>query len=177
MSESELQGNSATGDSASSRRDEELEYLKGYVRNHPGNRMAWFLLGKAYTGKGMDAKANYCYLKSGSIYEAYENSIHPLMLEDKSPHEILESWNRKRNRRKAAIRLLLSAVVGLLLLLLLAPKLEEGAKTADAAADIIPQPSVLSPGAGAGAPAAALPQASAAPIRWTDSKDIRERSV
>ena len=128
MSESELQGSQAAGDPASSRRDEELDYLKGYVRNHPGNRMAWFLLGKAYTGKGMDAKANYCYIKSGSIYEAYENSIHPLMLEDKSPHEILESWNRKRNRRQAAVRLVLSAVVGLLLLLLLAPKLQEGTK-------------------------------------------------
>ena len=52
-------------------------YLKKYVKRHPDNKMAWYLLGKAYEDQGQLGKAKYCYKQSGEIYEAYERKKIP----------------------------------------------------------------------------------------------------
>ena len=75
---------------------DDMAYLKRYVQQHPDNRMAWYLLGKQYILEDKEAKANYCFLQSGSIYEAYERKRHPLARE---PQMMIEQWNRKRRLR------------------------------------------------------------------------------
>ncbi|QYR23451.1 L,D-transpeptidase [Paenibacillus sp. sptzw28] len=93
---------------------DDMSYLKRYVQNHPNNRMAWYLLGKQYMLEGKEAKANYCFLQAGSIYEAYERKRHPLASE---PQQMIAQWNRKRRlkmlavRSAAAMMLLLAAVL------------------------------------------------------------------
>ncbi|MGU3470544.1 L,D-transpeptidase [Paenibacillus sp. D51F] len=92
-----------------------IEELKAYVKSHPGNRLAWFFLGKAYARQGMDAKANYCYLESGSVYEAFENEAHPLTLGSGPLHAMLETWDRDRRRKKGAARILLAVLAAFML--------------------------------------------------------------
>lgn len=48
------------------------QYLKDYVRAHPDNKMAWYLLGRDYAAKGQESKALYCFAQAGEIYEAFE---------------------------------------------------------------------------------------------------------
>lgn len=91
----------------------DIDYLKQYVRLHPDNRMAWYLLGRAYLKQGKDAKANYCFLQAGDIYEAYERKRHPLA--DAAPRQALEQWNRRERRRLARRAVLLAVMlIGLL---------------------------------------------------------------
>lgn len=52
-------------------------YLKKYVKTHPDNKMAWYLLGKAYEEQGKLGKAKYCFKQAGEIYEAYERKTLP----------------------------------------------------------------------------------------------------
>lgn len=92
-----------------------IEELKAYVKSHPGNRLAWFFLGKAYARQGMEAKANYCYLKSGSVYEAFENEAHPLTLGSGPLHAMLETWDRDRRRKKGAARIVLAVLAAFML--------------------------------------------------------------
>ncbi|ALS21032.1 L,D-transpeptidase family protein [Paenibacillus naphthalenovorans] len=89
------------------------QYLKTYVKEHPNNKMAWYLLGREYEAQGKQGKALYCYAQAGEIYEAYENQKVNL------PPEALEQirgWGstRKRRRRMGRLRL------GLALLMLAA---------------------------------------------------------
>ena len=126
---------------------DDMNYLKRYVQNHPDNRMAWYLLGKQYMLEGKEAKANYCFLQSGSIYDAYERKQHPLANE---PKQMIAAWNRKRGLRMTALRTS-AALIGLLaLMLLVSPGNSDEA--ADPAAE---QPSLASdsadaPGSGSG---------------------------
>ncbi|MBP3961327.1 L,D-transpeptidase [Paenibacillus lignilyticus] len=83
-------------------------YLKRYVQNHPTNRMAWYLLGKQYMEEGKEAKANYCFLQSGSVYEAYERKQHELA---QDPSVILEQWNKKRRISRLLTRISVASVV------------------------------------------------------------------
>jgi len=92
------------------RQDDNMGYLKQYVQQHSDNQMAWYLLGKQYMIEGKEAKANYCFLQAGSIYEAYERKRHPLA---KEPQHIIAAWNRKRRMRSLMRR---SAVLAVLLL-------------------------------------------------------------
>jgi len=91
------------------RQDDNMGYLKQYVQQHSDNQMAWYLLGKQYMIEGKEAKANYCFLQAGSIYEAYERKRHPLAQE---PQHIIAVWNRKRRMRSLLRR---SAVLAVLL--------------------------------------------------------------
>jgi len=92
------------------RQDDNMGYLKQYVQQHSDNQMAWYLLGKQYMIEGKEAKANYCFLQAGSIYEAYERKRHPLA---KEPQHIIAAWNRKRRMRSLLRR---STVLAVLLL-------------------------------------------------------------
>lgn len=40
-------------------------HLKSYVKMHPDNKMAWYLLGKEYESSGQEGKANYCFNRAG----------------------------------------------------------------------------------------------------------------
>jgi len=48
------------------------QYLKNYVKVHPNNKMAWYLLGREYAARGETGKANYCFAQAGEVYEAFE---------------------------------------------------------------------------------------------------------
>ena len=87
----------------------DIDYLKRYVRLHPDNRMAWYLLGRAYLKQGKEGKANYCFLQAGDIYEAFERKRHPLA--DAAPRQALEQWNRLERRRLARRAVLLAAML------------------------------------------------------------------
>ncbi|PZD95971.1 L,D-transpeptidase [Paenibacillus sambharensis] len=114
---------------------EETIYLKYYVKQHPDNKMAWYLLGKEYTMQGKEAKANYCYLQSGAVYEAFERKKHPLLAE--TPQEAIATYNRQRRKRRYLSRAVLLSIV-LLAGSVFAPgmpwKLERGLPAADQSA-------------------------------------------
>ncbi|MFC4306273.1 L,D-transpeptidase [Cohnella boryungensis] len=57
--------------------------LKEYLLKHEDSRMAWYLLGKEYEGKGDTAKATYCFAQAGEIYEAFESKPAPQLPEAK----------------------------------------------------------------------------------------------
>lgn len=85
-------------------------YLKTYVREHPNNKMAWYLLGREYEAQGKQGKALYCYAQAGEIYEAYENQKVSLPPEALKP---IRDWGftRKRERRKGYLRLCLALMM------------------------------------------------------------------
>ncbi|AWB44171.1 hypothetical protein DCC85_08010 [Paenibacillus sp. CAA11] len=102
-------------------------YLKDYVRMHPDNRMAWYLLGKEYDRSGQEGKAHYCYIQAGEIYEAFESSKVPAEVWKEYEAKLLEAQVRKqRNRRR--VRKLLLACIFLLLIWIPSPSLNENSK-------------------------------------------------
>jgi len=113
-------------------RDEDKLLLKSYVRSHPGNRMAWYLLGKEYQARGEPAKAAYCFLRAGEVYEAFEQKPFPA-----APSLAGQPSAGRRARRLRAL-----AAACLLLLLALAPPgggSREAAPSADAPAYAPPE--------------------------------------
>lgn len=61
--------------------------LKEYLLKHEDSRMAWYLLGKQYEGKGDIAKATYCFGQAGDIYTAFEGKPAPALPEPKSDNK------------------------------------------------------------------------------------------
>jgi hypothetical protein len=98
---------------------EDKIYLKDYVRQHPDNKMAWYLLGREYASRGESGKAAYCFSKSAEVYEAFESgpaSLLPL----KPDGKLLRSRPRQWPAAGAVSRLLrplVTAAAALLLLL------------------------------------------------------------
>ncbi|SFI26788.1 Lipoprotein-anchoring transpeptidase ErfK/SrfK [Paenibacillus sp. UNC496MF] len=119
---------------------DDMNDLKRYVQNHPNNRMAWYLLGKQYVQEGKEAKANYCFLQSGSVYDAYERKQHPLANE---PKQMIAAWNRKRGRRFLALRTGGAAAILLALMLAISPG---GPKDEADPGDPAAEPATLSSG-------------------------------
>ncbi|PZE20946.1 L,D-transpeptidase family protein [Paenibacillus xerothermodurans] len=79
--------------------EEEPLHLKKYVRKHPTNKMAWYLLGRAYDAQGKHGKALYCYTQAGEIYEAFENQAAPIppgiwLPPDRSQRRTRHGWLR-----------------------------------------------------------------------------------
>ncbi|MBO7745559.1 L,D-transpeptidase [Paenibacillus sp. MWE-103] len=130
---------------------DDMNYLKRYVQNHPNNRMAWYLLGKQYMQEGKEAKANYCFLQSGSIYDAYERKQHPLANE---PKQMIAAWNRKRGRRFLALRTGGAAAILLALMLAISPG---GPKDEADPADVAAEAGTLAAGSAPGPGQAAAP--------------------
>jgi len=77
-------------------------YLKEYVRQHPGNKMAWYLLGREYDAQGKRGKALYCYKQAGEIYEAFEERT---MTFSPESEQSLRQWERSRRRQRFRSRL------------------------------------------------------------------------
>ncbi|XID93692.1 L,D-transpeptidase [Paenibacillaceae bacterium WGS1546] len=107
--------------------------LKEYLLKHEDSRMAWYLLGKEYEGKGETSKATYCFAQAGEIYEAFESKPAPQLPADKK--------DKKSGRKRWALALLLpllligGAVVGIRELLSdKSDPLAEPAETATASA-------------------------------------------
>lgn len=96
---------------------EDLLYLKQFVKQHPGNQMGWYLLGKQYLLAGKEGKANYCFLQAGGVYDAFEHESHPL---SENHLQLLKAWDRKHKKKKLARRTALLAVL-LLLVAVLVP--------------------------------------------------------
>ncbi len=72
--------------------------FKDYLLKHEDSRMAWYLLGKQYSLKGQQAKANYCFHQAGEIYEAFEAKPAP-----DAPSLLKDARGRGRRGRKALI--------------------------------------------------------------------------
>jgi hypothetical protein len=100
---------------------EDIIYLKQFVKKHPDNKMGWYLLGKHYRDAGKEGKANYCFIQAGDIYDAFEQSSHPLAVSTNQLEE-LKAWE-KRKKRKRLIRNVTVIAVPLLLLALLIPSI------------------------------------------------------
>ncbi|CAM3515313.1 L,D-transpeptidase family protein [Marinicrinis lubricantis] len=62
--------------------EKKFSHLKQFVKKHPENKMAWYLLGKEYLQRGQEAKAAYCFAQSGEIFEAYEAVEFGIKVED-----------------------------------------------------------------------------------------------
>lgn len=101
-----------------------LEYLKDYVKQHPGNKMAWYLLGKEYDKNGQEGKANYCYNQAGGVYEAFERSKVPADLLAEYEEGVLRDARQREQRKR--IRRNLMLIFMLLLLPLTIPAAAPG---------------------------------------------------
>lgn len=55
--------------------DDDLVYLKNYVKEHPDNKMGWYLLGREYAAREKHGKAQYCFAQAGEVYEAFEKRV------------------------------------------------------------------------------------------------------
>lgn len=118
---------------------EDPQYLKDYIKEHPTNKMAWYLLGRQYVAKGEIGKANYCFAQAGEVYRAFEDGTvfggrdeEELGTNDETEADAV----RKGKRRPAAWK---TAIIGLLLLLsshipFQPDRLESSASEASAAA-------------------------------------------
>jgi tetratricopeptide (TPR) repeat protein len=85
--------------------------LKKYVREHPTNKMAWYLLGREYDSQGKRGKALYCYGQAGEIYEAFENQTITVSLESQ---EALKQLDRRGKRRRWLSRARLAALLAMI---------------------------------------------------------------
>jgi lipoprotein-anchoring transpeptidase ErfK/SrfK len=95
-------------------------YLKRYVKEHPANKMAWYLLGKEYAAQGKHGKALYCFTQAGEIYEAFEKQEAPVIADkadrNRQPEESLQRKSNKRFRLIVWLRRLTAAAVVVLLM-------------------------------------------------------------
>lgn len=89
------------------------QYLKDYIKEHPTNKMAWYLLGRQYAAKGEQGKANYCFAQAGEVYHAFEKG-EPLGQPDEEQQRQQEE---ESSAAKPQARKWKAAVVILLLLL------------------------------------------------------------
>ncbi|MDR0270640.1 L,D-transpeptidase [Paenibacillus sp.] len=96
-------------------------YLKRYVQMHPDNKMGWYLLGKEYEKEGQQGKANYCFNKAGSIYEAFETSKMPSDILKEYESKLIQQAHEKEQRSLWTRRTL---IVFMLLMLALVPSVD-----------------------------------------------------
>lgn len=89
-------------------------HLKTYVREHPDNKMAWYLLGKEYEADGQPGKANYCFNRAQEVYEAYEHIHVPEDILAEYEQKLREASERRAKRASKRRNWLLLAVLLLL---------------------------------------------------------------
>jgi len=86
-------------------------HLKTYVREHPDNKMAWYLLGKEYEADGQPGKANYCFNRAQEVYEAYEHVQVPEDILAEYEQKLREAADRRAKRAAKRRNWLLLAVL------------------------------------------------------------------
>ncbi|TBL81414.1 L,D-transpeptidase [Paenibacillus thalictri] len=97
------------------------QYLKRYVKQHPNNKMAWYLLGREYAAQGKQGKALYCFTQAGEVYEAFEEQAAPVIPEMEADASASGAATRKRWGPLFWFRALVAAVAAVLLLLYIPP--------------------------------------------------------
>lgn len=115
-------------------------YLKDYVRVHPDNRMAWYLLGKEYEQSGQEGKANYCYMQAGDIYEAFEASKTPAEIWREHAEELMSVSKRKARNRSRFRKWLIVLWLLILACLPVSWMVPDGNRAANPAADYAADP-------------------------------------
>jgi lipoprotein-anchoring transpeptidase ErfK/SrfK len=95
----------------------DTSHLKTYVKQHPDNKMGWYLLGKEYQNSGQQGKANYCFNKAGEVFEAFEKKQIPQDVWEEYQNKLVEIA-RAKVRRNARTRKLLVGCLFLLLILM-----------------------------------------------------------
>ncbi|KIL38559.1 hypothetical protein SD70_25425, partial [Gordoniibacillus kamchatkensis] len=77
-------------------------YLKKFIREHPDQKMAWYLLGREYAAQGKHGKAEYCFAQAGEVYEAFEKRKPSVAAEQlKRPDEAADApAPRPRHKRR-----------------------------------------------------------------------------
>ncbi|MCM3173428.1 L,D-transpeptidase [Paenibacillus sp. MER 99-2] len=94
-------------------------HLRTYVKKHPDNKMAWYLLGKEYLNEGQEAKANYCFQQAGEVYEAFERSKAPADIWVDYQNKLVEMGEQKEKKQR--VRKLWLTLLMLLVLALVPP--------------------------------------------------------
>jgi lipoprotein-anchoring transpeptidase ErfK/SrfK len=79
--------------------EEDPLYLKKFVKDHPDNKMGWYLLGKQYESQGKEGKAKYCFAQAGEVYSAFEMR-NPIVLEP----TVLESETNENSAKKSLVK-------------------------------------------------------------------------
>lgn len=98
--------------------EEDPQYLKDYIKEHPSNKMAWYLLGREYAAKGQQGKANYCFKQAGEVYVAFEKGgVDPEDVQADAEAEIAAITAEVRKRRTRRRHRQIAAALALLLLL------------------------------------------------------------
>ena len=90
-------------------------YLKKFVKDHPDNKMGWYLLGKQYESLGKGGKAKYCFAQAGDVYSAFEMTA-PIELdllgnEIKSDVSLVKPLAIPVNRLRQRIKIIYRAVI------------------------------------------------------------------
>ena len=94
-------------------------HLRTYVKKHPDNKMAWYLLGKEYVREGQEGKANYCFQQAGEVYEAFERSKAPADIWVDYQNKLVEMGEQKEKKQR--IRKMWLTLLMLLVLALVPP--------------------------------------------------------
>ncbi|MDO7905997.1 L,D-transpeptidase [Paenibacillus sp. JX-17] len=89
-------------------------HLKAYVRQHPDNKMGWYLLGKEYQKNGQEGKANYCFNQAGEVFEAFESKRMPADVWMEYEAKLMQMAKQKDQRAKRKRMALLALAVLLL---------------------------------------------------------------
>ncbi len=96
--------------------DDDMVYLKQFVKEHPENKLSWYLLGKEYALRGKQGKARYCFAQAGEVYEAFEKKKVRLgLLEELKAEEGAAAGGTVRKKRaRLAIKLAGAVFIALL---------------------------------------------------------------
>ncbi|WP_418041255.1 L,D-transpeptidase family protein [Paenibacillus xylanilyticus] len=94
-------------------------HLRTYVKKHPDNKMAWYLLGKEYVREGQEGKANYCFQQAGEVYEAFERSKAPADIWVDYQNKLVEMGEQREKKQR--IRKMWLTLLMLLVLALVPP--------------------------------------------------------
>jgi lipoprotein-anchoring transpeptidase ErfK/SrfK len=120
--------------------EEDPLYLKKFVKDHPGNKMGWYLLGKQYEKLGKEGKALYCFAQAGDVFRAFEMT-HPDHLSPDEQEGNVEGGgktapiiaNRFKHRIITVYRSIMISLIALFLLTYLPTDVIEKAKEDDIA--------------------------------------------
>ncbi|MDF2937129.1 MAG: ErfK/YbiS/YcfS/YnhG family protein [Paenibacillaceae bacterium] len=96
--------------------DDDMVYLKQFVKEHPENKLSWYLLGKEYALRGKQGKARYCFAQAGEVYEAFEKKKVRLGLieELKAEEGTAAGGTGRKKRTRLAVKLAGVVIIALL---------------------------------------------------------------